>query len=119
MFDDHDNLGVSNATVRSPISARLSEAERKKGVNLNYLTGYLLIISIGMFQFGMSFKLLKNCRLDDWLFQQCLGSDDLQIGPSARFLFVQLTSYCRERCSNPRSDGCRVWSRVFGKCKSS
>ena len=53
MFDDHDNLGVSNATVRSAaISPRLSEEERKKGVNLNYLTGYLLIISIGMFQFG-------------------------------------------------------------------
>jgi hypothetical protein len=52
MFDDHDNLGVSNATVRSAVSPRLSEDERKKGVNLKYLTGYLLIISIGMFQFG-------------------------------------------------------------------
>lgn len=52
MFDDRDNLGVSNATVRSAVSPRLSEDERKKGVNLSYLTGYLLIISIGMFQFG-------------------------------------------------------------------
>ena len=69
MFDEHDNLGVSNATVRSATSPRLSEEERKKGVNLKYLTGYLLIISIGMFQFGKSSSLLNNRRLDDWLFQ--------------------------------------------------
>jgi hypothetical protein len=60
MLDDLDKNDLQGTTLTTANDGDLTEEQRKKGVNLGYLTAYVFTAALGMFQFG---KLRRSHRV--------------------------------------------------------